>query len=1110
MRMPAIALTDTGNLFGALEFFRYAWRKGVKPILGCEFYLAANSRFEKNDDTYHLTVLARDETGYHNLMKLSSAGFLQGAGRAPCIDREILCRLNGGLLGLSSGPRGEVGDMLLKGNGVRARQAAERYLEIFGEENFFLEVMNHNLEQEKSLLEPMRQLAQETGIPCVATNHVFYLEREDAAAHDVLVAIRTGEELKREDDPASRGDQFYLKSEEEMAAAIGPHPEELALSLRIAERCNLEIGVEKRSYFPAFGLPSGERSSHDYLTKLCKQGLGKRGENGAAEQTRLGHELEVIAEVGYADYFLVVWDMVRFAREQGIGVGPGRGSAAGSLVAYVLGITQVNPLPYGLHFERFLNPERVSPPDIDLDFVDERRNELFDYLMKKYGRENVARIGTFNRLQARAALREVGRVTGTPSADIDEMLRQLPEGGEGLADALSQAPRFAAAAEKHPRVLKIARQLEGLLRNASVHAAGVVLSKEPLSEIVPLSKSSGPGETGVVVTQYTKDDIDSLGLVKIDILGLRNLTVIENCLRMIGKAAVELEIGPLPLDDKKTYELIASGETTGIFQLESSGMRDFARRLQPREFKDLVALLAIFRPGPLGKAEEYVKRRLGLAKPPKVHPAVESILKETHGVMIYQEQLMAIAVAVGGMSLGRADILRKAISSTSEKLMSSLKAEFITGAKEKGAGKKTAENIFAEMEEFARYGFNKSHSVAYALISYQTAYLKANYTAEFMSSLMSSVAGDVERIGESVSECRRMGVEVLPPSVNKSGVFFKIEQGAIRYGLAAVKNVGLAAAEALVAGRDEAGGGVETFYDLLVSTKMAGASERALASLIRVGACDEFGHTRRAMIDKLEAALKVAARDREDKERGQDNLFAGQNEGDRDAALLHIEDQGGTDYTRGEKLRGERDLTGAYFSGHPLQDYRQEMRYFARDKIGGIAEMSDGRKVSVAGYVLGVRSGHVRDTGDEYLRFRLEDDTGRIEAIAWPQVARRSGVHIQRDTAVYLMGNVDRRGQRLNLIAEDVGVLEDAWEGLTSSVHLKVKQLVPDEDFLSWLKEKVAQHRGDKPFYLHLMTKEEGEVVIDLGENLCVKPSRELVAALSELSDVEDLEFRKE
>ncbi|MDP2044291.1 MAG: DNA polymerase III subunit alpha, partial [Candidatus Omnitrophota bacterium] len=865
-KMDSLAITDHGNMFGAIDFYLEAQKAGIKPIIGCEVYVAPQSRLNKSgggieDSSYHLILLARDEDGYHNLMKLVSIGYLEGFYYRPRIDKEVLEQHAKGLIGLSACLKGEISVLLAQKRFNDALKVADTYQNILGKGNFYLEIQSNSIPEQKIVNEGMLKASKELNIPLVATNDVHYPTRDKAAAHEALLCIQTQTTL---DDPKRMrfaSDEFYFRSPEEMKELFRDCPRALENTLEIAQRCNLELDFSQM-HLPKY-FPPENKNREEFLLELCEKGMGdKEFKHNPEIQKRLDHELKIIKDMGFISYFLIVWDFIHYAKSQGIPVGPGRGSAAGSLVSFLLGITNLDPLKYGLLFERFLNPERMGLPDIDIDFCYERRGEVIDYVTKKYGQENVAQIITFGTMQARAVIRDVGRVMAIAYADVDRIAKMIPaELDMTLKKALESEAELNNLYKNDPEITKlinIALSLEGLNRHASIHAAGVVIADKPLDNYTPIFKTGDDQ----ITTGYSMRILEKIGLLKVDFLGLRTLTVINETLKLIKKTrGIDIDIEKLSLDDSCTYKLLASSHTIGIFQVESSGMRDLLKKLIPERFEDLIALLALYRPGPIGSGmlDDFMKRKHGSVGIKYEHPKLEPILKETYGIIVYQEQIMQIASNLAGFSLAQADILRKAMGKKIPEVMENQRKNFLNGCIKNGIRESTASKIFDLIEYFSGYGFNKSHSTAYALISYRTAYLKANYPVEFMTALLTSERDNTDKIVEYVNEAERMGLIVKPPDINESDTLFKVvDEKTIRFGLLAIKNVGKGAAESIVAAREK--GKYETLEDLCHRVDLRLANRKVLESLIKCGAMDYFGASRARMFASLDMTLEGAQR----------------------------------------------------------------------------------------------------------------------------------------------------------------------------------------------------------------------------------------------------------
>jgi DNA polymerase-3 subunit alpha len=1122
--LPALALTDHGNLHGAVEFWHACRKGGIHPVLGCELYVAPGSRFERaghglQDHAHHLVVLARDLTGYKNLLKLSTLGFLQGFYYKPRVDREALKAHSQGLIALSGCLQGEIPSAIRKSALPAARQAALEHLAIFGEGNFFLELQDHGLAEQQEVNRALAELARDTGIPTLATNDSHYLERADAEAHDALLCVQTAASM---DDPKRLrfpGSEFYLKGEEEMRRVFAWDPGAVARTAELALSCQWELPggrLMMPGFTPpeSFTPPAGAEPLAAYLESLCQQGLLRRyPEPGprAKAAPRLEHELKVITQAGFAGYFLIVQDFVAEARRMGVRVGPGRGSAAGSLVSYLLGITALDPLAHGLLFERFLNPERLSPPDIDVDLADTGRDQVIAYVMDRYGRENVAQIATFNTLGARAALRDVGRVLGVPVAEVEALLKAMPEDpGAGLAEARESSRELQALLSRDARLERLwglAQRLEGLCRNTSVHAAGIVICPEPLVEHVPLGLARGlkgeaeGGEAAMAtVTQYPMESLEKLGLIKMDLLGLRTLSVIDRCLALLKDPP---DLDRLPDGDSATYAMLGRGEAHGVFQLESSGMRDLLKRFKPKSLSDLTALGALYRPGAMAGIDEFLRRRGGGGEAKAPLPAMDAILAETHGIIVYQEQVMQIAVAVGGLSLAQADLLRRAMSKKDPAAMERQREAFLKGAAARRLDAAKAGEVFDLLAKFGGYGFNKSHSAAYALLSYQTAWLKAHHPLEYLCGLLSSELGSPQRLVASMAECRRMGVPVLPPDVNQGGEGFMPDPaGGIRYSLAAVKHVGLGLAQAVLKARAAAGPFI-SLDDLLDRMDCRNASPRALESMAKAGALDSLlpglapALARPRLLARLPQALEAAARRARERESGQASLF-----GAEPLAGLVAAGEGPQPPAWHESalLGFEKEALGSYVSGHPLAPFEQELKALRPRSLARLDGLRDGEPVLVAGLVLGLK--HLTTKRKEPMaRAMLEDLEGMGEVILWPSVLAKAGGRVAKDALVVVKGRADLSGDSAKVSAEEVCQLEEAFDRLASAVHLRLDgHGAEGGGRLAQLRDLARAHPGKVEVYLH-MDSGGREVVQKLGPAWRVRLEPALVLALRGLCE---------
>lgn len=1000
--MSAVALTDHGVMYGAIDFYKSAREANIKPIIGCEVYVAPRTRHDcdprKDRPSYHLVLLAENLQGYRNLVKLVSLASLEGFYYHPRVDLELLAQYHEGLIALSACPQGEVGRRLLAGDLEGASQFVATYRDLFGPDNFFLELQDHGLEVERRVNPQTVRLARELGVPLVVTNDVHYLRREDARYHDVLLCIQTNTLYTQENRMRLETDQFYLKSAQEMAALFPDNLDALARTVEIADRCNLELELG-RLRLPKYAPPDGQ-DLDTHLRALCEEGVIRRyGQKRPDVMERLNYELQVIAQTGYSGYFLIVGDLCREARRRGMLIGPGRGSAIASLVAYTLGITEIDPLRHGLLFERMLNPERASPPDIDLDFPDDRRQEIIDYCKEKWGEDHVAQITTFNTLGARAAIRDVARVLEVPLDLADRLAKLVPEVKDmTLAKARESVPELRAIAQDNPQakeVLDIAERLEGLARHCSVHASAVVVSDEPLMDKVPLRRDE---KAALPVTQYAMEPVVDVGLVKIDFLGLTTLQVISNTVQMVKRRhGVEIDPLTLPLDDPKTYELLARGDTDAVFQVESEGMRRVLRNLQPSEFNHIILVVALFRPGPLQFSDQLCAARHG-APIHYPHPALEPVLKETYGVMLYQEQVMSAARALAGFTMPQAEIIMRAMAKKDEEKMARMKPLFIEGCMQRGISRQLAEDIFNRMEAFSRYGFNKAHATGYATIAYWTAYLKANYPAEYMAAHLSSIMDEASKVAKYVAACKRMGLSVVPPSVNLCQADFSVDdQGRITYGLAGIKNLGRNTAEAIAREREQHGP-YTGLTDFCARLDPHLVPQSAVQLLIQVGAFDEFGE-RAALLAALPAAYAHGRKLQADRAVGQNSLFG---ELSDDASTEEIPLPDVPPLSDAEKTKLEKELLGVYVSEHPLDRVSERLSLCTTADLAELAEFPDGQELVVGGMVTALKPMTTRN-GDPMLFFTLESLTGQVEVTVFPRAYAKlkdKGVFVEDEIIV--------------------------------------------------------------------------------------------------------------
>ncbi len=1021
--MPAVAITDHGVMYGCLKFYQQALETGVKPILGCEIYVAPRRLNEKaakvDDNPAHLVLLAEDNNGYRNLMKLVSIAHLEGFYYKPRVDLETLRQYSQGLIGLSACLNGVIAKPVLGNRIDEAKKLIYCYQKIFGKDNFFVELQYQQLAEQRNINRILAELAAEYGAPLVATNDVHYLNREDATVHDVLLCIQTGKTVDETNRMKFATPEFYLKSQAEMGEIFRNYPEAIANTVKIAERCNIRLELGK-FHMPEYQIPE-VTTPEVYLEELCRQGIRTRGGTWDADrEERLRRELKVINRMGFPGYFLIVSDFVSYAKENGIMVGPGRGSAAGSLVAYLLGITGLDPIERGLLFERFLNPERVSMPDIDIDFCYERRGEVINYVRKRFGAERVAQIITFGTMAARAAIRDVGRVLGLPYGEVDRVAKLVPhELGISIAEARKQSEELSDLAKTHPKIdylLSIAEKIEGFPRHASTHAAGVVISGEPLTTYLPLARSN----EDEVITQFSMEDVEALGLLKMDFLGLRTLTVLRDAMELIRQnRGLELDLDKIPLNDELTYQELQAGHTLGVFQLESSGIRRILVRLKPDRMGDLTALMALYRPGPLGSGmiDDYIKVRHGQKSINYLDPSLEPILRETYGVILYQEQVMRIASEIGGFSLGEADLVRRAMGKKKPEVLMAMRERFVEGAVAKGLSKETAAAIFDLMEYFSGYGFNKSHSAAYALVTYQTAYFKANYPQEYMAALLTSVMGNSDKVGLYIEECRRMGLPIYPPDVNLSMASFAPENDGIRFGLLSIKNVGLGAIEKIIKGRKTSK--YHSLFDFCIRVSSQLVNKRVAESLIKAGALDCTGSGRRQMLNSLDGILEKTVK-RNYAANQLSLLGSFENEGmEPEYKMAEVEE-----FFQSELLQMEKEYLGVFISGHPLDEWREKFLQNGVTPLVELEEEPDGKEVLIGGVVSGWRVITTKN-GSQMAGSRIEDWTGSIEVIIFPKIYAEVKNDYFPDRVVVIKGRLERQEQGIKVLASQVRWLGD-------------------------------------------------------------------------------------
>ena len=1144
LKMPAIGVTEHGNMFSSVIFHDHARQRGIKPILGCEVYVAPGSRLTKSgnpgETANHLILLAETNEGYSNLIKLVSAGYTEGFYYKPRIDKELLAQHSKGLIGMSSCLKGEVAEGLSHQQERKAIEAAAAYRDILGPENFFLEMQWHGIEDQRVVNAGLPGLARDLKLPLVCTNDVHYLRETDAHPHDVLLCIGTGKAFT--DPKRLRYDSrnFFLKTPEQMAEAFKDYPEALSNTIRIAERCDVTIAKDV-NYLPNFDVPAGF-TLDGYFEHVVRAGFGERlprlrhlASIGALRrtveeyETRLAYELEMIKKMKYPGYFLITWDFIRYAREQGIPVGPGRGSAAGSLVAYCMRITDVDPLDFDLIFERFLNPERVSLPDIDIDFCERRRGEVIEYVTKKYGRENVAQIITFGTMKAKAVVRDVGRVLEMPFADVDKVAKQIPAALDmTLEKALEENPVLREMEKNDPKVkelLSVAKRLEGMTRHASVHAAGVVIAPSAITNYAPLYK----GARDEIVTQWSMKEIERVGLLKMDFLGLSTLTLIADAIDEIKRTTGEtLDIDAIPFDDAKTYQVFQDGQTYGVFQFESSGMRDILRKAKPQRLDDLIALNALYRPGPLrsGMVDDYIARKQGKTEVVYELAALEPILADTYGVIAYQEQVMRIAQALAGFTLGQADVLRKAMGKKDPKVMAKQREAFMAGTQAKGVSEKKATKIFDLMEYFAGYGFNKSHSTTYAYLAYQTAYLKANYPWHFAAALFTIESQNTEKLAMYLGEARERGIPVLPPDINQSQLRFTVEEKGVRFGLTAIKNVGEGAVESLIRVRAKQGR-ITSLHALCEELDLRLFNKRVFESLAKAGALDSLaagvaGHareTRPRIVAAVDAACEYGARQQRDREQGQGGLFGEVQEADAAAGPAGGTLPAATAWTEQEQLAFEKETLGLYWSGHPVDRYRSELKEFGAKAIAELSETPisaepvetwgpGGRKpmqadTSVGGVIATIRQLKTKK-GDRMAVFTLEDSQANVEVIVFPETFAKSVALIETGTLVLVRGKLERDEETARVLATEILPLDSVRERVAREVAIRVK-MPADRDTFEALGAVFSRHRGDRRVSFEMEVPQgttSGKplrVRADVSTQIRVHPSPTLIAEVEQI-----------
>ncbi len=1156
LKMPSLAVTEHGNLFSSVIFHDHARDRGLKPILGCEVYVASGSRFDKTgpqSETNHLVLLAETNEGYKNLIKLVSAGYTEGFYYRPRIDKELLAQHSAGLIGLSSCLKGEVASALRIEQARPALEAAARLRDILGPDNFFLEMQYQGIDEQLIVNRGIVPLAKELNLPLVATNDVHYLRQGDSQPHDILLCIGTGKTVNDAQRMRYTGDQFFLKTAEQMSVVFKDHLQALKNTMLIAERCDVTI-PKGQNHLPSFGVPEGF-TLDSYFEHVAREGFAQRlprlqqlAAAGRLRHTldeyhrRLEYEIQMIKQMGFPGYLLIVWDFIRYAREEHIPVGPGRGSAAGSLVAWSMRITDVDPIDFDLLFERFLNPERISMPDIDVDFCERRRGEVIDYVTRKYGRENVAQIITFGTMKAKAVVRDVGRVLEMPYADVDRIAKQIPPALDMTLDkALAENPILKDMAAKDPKVkevLDIGRRLEGMSRHASVHAAGVVIAPGPVTDYAPLYK----GARDEITTQWNMKEVERVGLLKMDFLGLSTLTLIDDAIKEIKRTeGIDLDIDNIPLDDPKTYKVFGEGAAYGIFQFESSGMRELLRKAKPTRLDDLIALNALYRPGPLksGMVDDWVERKQGRREFKYELPQLEPILSDTYGVIAYQEQVMRIAQAVAGFSLGQADVLRKAMGKKDPKVMAKQKEAFLDGAKSKGVNEKKAVKLFELIEFFAGYGFNKSHSTAYALLAYQTGYLKANFPWHFAAALFTIEAQNTDKLAMYLAEARDRSIPLLPPDINQSQLNFSVEPGkGVRFGLTAIKGLGEGAINAVLQARTALGGRIPSLHALCEILDMRIANKRVFEALVKSGACDSLVSgadaatalaARARLFAAIDSACEHGSRTQRDKDLGQSDLFGGGPEHNpADVPLPTV-----PPWTDLEQLQYEKETLGLYWTGHPMDGYADDLRLYGAKSTADIALKKDvveeieitppppkdngganwrdkrgGEEMSIGGIVSGLRPLKTRK-GDRMCVFMLDDATGSVEVVVFPEAFKQYGHLGENGQMVLVKGKFERDDETARILASEILPIEIVRERLATSVAIRMSAPPHDRDTFVKLWDVLIQHKGDRRVAIELQEPDlKLRIKLDINAQIKVRPSERLVAEVEKICGAGSVSLR--
>ncbi len=1128
LRMPAVAITDHGNLYGALSFYHKMRDAGVKPIIGIEAYIARGDRRDRGAEklapgeraTNHIVLLAKSLTGYHNLVKLSSFAYIEGFWRKPRIDRELLAKYSEGIIGLSACISGVPPHLLLQDKFDEAARASLEFQEILGKGNYYLEIQEHGLDAQKRIRKPLLELSKKTGIPLVATNDSHYLMETDVKAHDTLLCIGTGKTINDPNRLTYGSPKYYFRSAEEMWETFGEEPDLLLRTLEIAEKCDLEF-PKPIDQVPVYPVPEGH-TVDSYFEKVARDGFEERWREvwGPLEASgslrhpisryrdRLTHEIETIKRMGYSGYFLIVWDFIRYARNKGIPVGPGRGSAAGSLAAYCLKITDVDPIQYDLLFERFLNPERVTMPDIDVDFCVRGRADVINYVSDLYGRQNVAQIITFGTMASRAVIKDVGRALEMPYAEVEKVAKMIPPPVRGrnvsIDDAIKQNPDLRKAIETDEKIaelIEIARKLEGCARHSSVHAAGVVISPLPIHELIPVCK----GQNDELITQFVMSDLEKTGMLKMDFLALTTLTIIEDCLKSIERETGHRpDMAKIPLDDKPTLKLFADGLLSAVFQFESSGMIEICRKLKPEGLEDLSALNALFRPGPLdgGMVDDYIERRHGRRKVQYIVPQMREVLENTLGILIYQEQIMQLAQNLAGYSLGEADLMRRAMGKKKKEEMAKHEEKFVSGAVARGIQEDKARRIFSLMAQFADYGFNRSHSFAYAYLAYQTAYLKAHYPTHFYAAVLSNEIANTAKLARYIGEMKVFGIELLPPDVNSSHEGFTPVGKAIRFGLAAIKGLGSSATQMIISAREE-GGPFRSIYDFAERVDQRAVNKRVLESLIKSGAFDGVAPNRASLMAVLDKAIEYGARAQRDKLSGQTGLFASvTTEVVEEPALPSA-----APWSKKESLAFEKEALGFYASGHPLEDYAEAIKGLTRFDTGNIEEASHGDHVALGGIIIDLATKTTKK-GDRFALFRLEDQYGAVKVVCWPEQFNKYKGLLQSDEVVLVRGRLELSDEgAATIVAQEIHQLERARSIAARAVIIKMPERSVTAKNLASLGEIISRHQGNAAVLLRVETDDGLAVQLRPQQFFRAQASPELTAEIEKLEKDWEIEL---